>query len=424
MGMLDRLSYRLNILFLLVTAGLISFPNQAMAAGTNDCVLGDCKFNTQSFTAEACTPDKIGSQLQDDGVKSVHENAVKDCASQIQSTDKACQPSSNANAQQAAGQANNNTQSTNSQSNGNGTQGQCADLGNLMKAMQPPAQQYGKDCDGAQGQCKSKCGEASQKSEQACAGVKDPAKQAICKKNAATVKKCNETTSGACKKYQQQSAAVAQMLMQLASAALQMAKCQEETGVDCTKDPTNAQCPKNLDCSKSENVANPTCICQANPRAPGCPQSDANALADMAKKDKAVKDLTGGTPTTTGLDASPFAQNQRKDGGAPQGGGHAGVGAGGGAKATDAQPAGAGVKPTSADVLGGDYGGGGGGSRNAGGGYPEATNAGMNRALQNADARRLASADGKLTGKFGRSNWQKITDRYKDNRPTLLEQGR
>lgn len=399
--------------------------------------------STKSWVPEACDPESFKGQLdQQDPKKSEHEKAVQACHDEVKKSDTACQPGSNPNAQQAQNQANQYQQNTNQSAqqtsgSGSGQSNNCGGFGDLMKNMQPPLQQYQGDCNGAKSVCQSTCSKKAEESKKACDSIivkdqKTKMQKQACERNAAGVKACTKKTAAACEKYSQQVAAIAAALMNGLMQMMQMQKCQEDQGLDCTKDPTNPQCLKDdsVNCSKPEHYANPQCICQVNPNAGGCPGADSAKAAQMPGRDPYSNDngATDGTPTTSPTTDAGLDGNRRKNAGAGAGGSGSGFGGGsggsGGARGAEAAAAGAGQKPANPDILAGDYGGGGGGRGGMGGGYPEVTDSGMGRALKNADLRKTASAGGALTGANGRSNWQKVRERYRDNRSSLMEQGK
>lgn len=439
MGKLLSTCLKLALTITIVNLGLMGpghFAHAEGESGGGEVPLGG-PTSTKSFVPLACDVESIKGQLQpDDPKKSDHEMAAKACHGGVKKTDTACQPGSNPSAQQAQGQANQYSQQTNQASlgaagSGGGQSNNCGGMGDLMKNMQPPMQQYNAQCAAARETCKTSCEAASKRSETACASIKDPKKKIACEANANIVKQCNTKTAGACESYSQQTAAILEALKTVAMQMMQMQKCQEDQGLDCAKDPTNVQCLKDdtVKCTDPKNYSNPTCICQANPSAAGCPGADSRKLSDIAGRDPNSRDSESpSTALPTLSDSTGLDGNKRgaSAGGAPGmgAGGGVGGGAGGGRGVNDPTNAGAGAKPANPDVLSGDYGGGGGGRGGMGGGYPEATNSGLGAALKNADARKTASAAGSLTGANGRSNWQKVRERYRDNRPSLMEQGK
>jgi len=401
------------------------------------CSGGQCNTGTKTFVPEACDSASIKAKLNPiDPKKSEHEKAAQACHDEVKKSDLACQPGTNPNAQQAQGQANQYTQQSQQQSqqaagSGSGQSNNCGGFGDLMKNMKPPMEKYNADCEAARGKCTTSCAEQSKKSQESCASITDIKKKDACQANAKLVAACNKQTVGACQKYSQQADAIIAALANAVMQMISMQQCQEDQGLDCTKDPSNPQCLKDdtVNCADAKHYQNPTCICQVNPNAPGCPGADASRLEDIARRDPLSTDSPMSIPNSpAGTDSSDLQGGKRGPGAGPQaGGGGAGMGSGsgGGRGAADGGQVPTGAKASNPDVLAGDYGGGGGGGRGAlGGGYPEVPGGGLGRALKNADLRRATASQGLLTGANGRSNWQKVRERYRDNRGSLLEQGK
>lgn len=429
----NRLNIRLA--FWLSATLFLSLPTFAA-----ESVLGGSgKHSTKSFVGDACTTEQIKGKLDpSDPKKNIHEEAAKSCFEKVKATDQSCQPSSNPNAQQAQQQANNYTQNTNKQTaassaaggmGGGGQSNACGGLGDLMKGMQPPMNKYNEQCSGSREQCKKSCEEKKEESKNACNDITDPAKKAACTSNSELVAQCVGKTAQACQKYEMQTNAILAALANAVMQMMQMQGCQEDTGLDCTKNPADPQCLKDdtPNCTDPKSLANPDvaekCKCLANNRAPGCPGADSGGLADMAKKAFGTQ---GGNPLndpTPATDNSPLTAGSRgAAGGGPGLGGPGGGMPGGGRMASDAGAGGASAaaKAPTGDVLAGDYGGGGGGRGAMGGGYPEIPAGAIGQALRNANLRRDPATANQLTGSNGRSNWQKISERFVDNRSTLL----
>lgn len=186
------------------------------------------------------------------------------------------------------------------------------------------------------------------------------------------------------------------------------------------------------DCSLMANKDNESCKCVppfGNPRAPGCPGAGESAsvagLGGSSSKDTGTKSTPAPsapsadapvTPPTGGGDASAMP--------ASFAGGGGGGGMGGGRGADGAGKGGDAKKGTlSASVLSGEGGGGGGGGY---GGYGDSSSSksksGSSPAgsLGRSVAGSSSGANHNVTGAGGRTNWQKIAERYSDNAPTLL----
>lgn len=233
-------------------------------------------------------------------------------------------------------------------------------------------------------------------------------------------------TAAACSSYTKNTSNAIAGVMQAGMGMLQAKNCSDTHGTGVGEsiaaciDPKNVQYNSpNCKCSRSELTAAECQRIQVSGVAPG-------SGTQIRTGDPAVSDGSGAGAGTDGLgtaEKSAFNGASSAPGlpGAPSGGG-GGLGGGGGSGS--AAQDGSGVsRKLNANVLGG-FGGGGGGSGggNAGPGY------GVDKQLQEhgpggaKDPKRtLASQMAKeITGQGGRSNWEKVRDRYKDNRRTLL----
>lgn len=420
----------------LITVSFVFSLSFSYADAADSSVIGGSgKAATKTFVAEACNAEEIQGQLdQTDPKVTEHTEAAKSCFDEVKKSDQTCQPGSNPNAQNAQNQNQQYQQQTQQSTEqqqaaggqgGGGQSNSCGGLGDLMKNIQPPISKYGQECKDAMKQCKAKCGEQVKKSETACMGL-PPDKMQICKLNSEKVKRCAAKTTKACENYEEQAQGIATMMKMAGSIMSSMMKCQEDQGLDCTKDPSNPQCLKDdtVNCSDSKFASNPQCICIANPRAAGCPGAETSGLSEIAKKLAKDPSAPSGGPAAGGKDndASGIPGRPKSAAGSPSGGGGGLMvgGSGGGKSADSGQGGAAKAAAANTDVNAGDYGGSP-GRGVSGGGYPEISNPGGGRGMRNG-AKLGAGAAGMMTGANGRSNWQKVRERYRDNRPTLLEQ--
>jgi hypothetical protein len=235
-----------------------------------------------------------------------------------------------------------------------------------------------------------------------------------------------------CKGYAKEVASAAlggiSMLMSMASAN----KCDKDTSNTAVATPTPVDCT--IAANKQNNM---TCICQDAPRTPGC-----NSGLDSANAAKSADSLreasnAGYTPaangSNTGVDGSTGDNgmelaSKSSDGGggslpgAPSGGGGGlggGSGFGGGASGAEVKK-GSGINP---NILGGEGGGGGGGG--SWGGYGNDKDPTLRQYLPGGAKDPKAGMAGaalskEVTSQGGKSNWEKVRDRYRDNKPTLL----
>lgn len=180
----------------------------------------------------------------------------------------------------------------------------------------------------------------------------------------------------------------------------------------------------------------PACICLKNPRTPGCAsgiaeanQGGPNSYAGLGANDKT--NLTGkenidlggfNKPTFELGDRNPTSE--ASGAAPPTGGGSAGLGGGGGSGGGSGGGDAAAKKGLNANILGGTGGGGGGGGWSGGAGGSGA-NSKYRSYLPGGDKdpNKLAGQQAwtkEVTGQGGKSNWEKVKDRYRDNKNTLL----
>lgn len=225
-------------------------------------------------------------------------------------------------------------------------------------------------------------------------------------------------------------------IISLMNAAKQGDKCAAETDGTGTgdADACKVAATANTEACICKVPTAPECVCLKNPRNPGCPGASDNGSA--SGPDSYAR-LSGNNKTTMpdgtqkvdlgGFNKSTFEMGDRNPtseaNGAPPptGGGSAGLGGGGGSGGGSGGD-GAGKKGLNANILGGT--GGGGGSWRAGG-----SGAGANSKYRSylpggdKDPNKLAGQQSwtkEVTGQGGKSNWEKVKDRYRDNKNTLL----
>ncbi|UOF02989.1 hypothetical protein [Bdellovibrio reynosensis] len=222
----------------------------------------------------------------------------------------------------------------------------------------------------------------------------------------------------------------------LMNAIKQGKECEEETEGDPT---TPASDPLKEKCSDPANANLPECICLKNPRTPGCSNAfekpgDLSAGGNIGT---GATDRTNIAAPTGGPDLGPQGpadmpipeRNPTSDSGgvgAPSGGGASlgggGLSGGGGAGGDKSE---ASKKGLDTNILGGAGGGGGGGGWGAAGGGSSA-NSKYRSYLpggKNDPNKGMAGSQAwtkEVTGQGGKSNWDKIKERYRDNKGTLL----
>lgn len=199
-------------------------------------------------------------------------------------------------------------------------------------------------------------------------------------------------------------------------------KCNQQTAATAT-----------VDCTDASQANTQTCLCQANPRLQGCGNSlekagaastNAGTVASAANTSNADKS----SPTLGGAQAETTTANNSGSSGGSAGGGNGpganiGGGSGIGGGGDSAKAAGAGGKSLDTNILNGSGGGGGGGWGS--GRSTASTNSKYGAYLPGGAkdpnaASGLNAVAGEITGQAGKSNWEKVTDRYRDNKSSLL----
>lgn len=233
------------------------------------------------------------------------------------------------------------------------------------------------------------------------------------------------------RKYWQNVASAGVGILQLANSLKQGKECEDESSALAE----NAAAT----CEIAANASLPECICLANPRTAGCSSGlstvgELNAGSGQVVSGKAI--TADATVGSLGKDSTGMSQAEMSGGsggdnsgiGAPTGGG-AGLGSvggsgGGGGVGEKGGGKGSGLNT---DILSGAGGGGGGG----GGGYGGYKGSGDGgRGLRNylpggtKDPKRGLAGQGigskEVTGQAGKSNWEKVRDRYIDNKNSLI----
>ncbi len=184
-----------------------------------------------------------------------------------------------------------------------------------------------------------------------------------------------------------------------------------------------------LDCTKPEQASTPTCLCQANPRLQGCANGlqkvgDAAGAGGIGSTKASTSNADDSGPVIPGgggldIERDPAAASSA---GATGGGSGSGIGASG-LSGNSANAAGGGKGRTGFDtnILGGSGGGGGGGW---GKGFSAGSaNSKLGAYLPGGAKDPNMNGNGganEVTGQGGKSNWEKVRDRYRDNKTSLL----
>ena len=215
-------------------------------------------------------------------------------------------------------------------------------------------------------------------------------------------------------------------------------KCEKET-MNCKGNSVDPRCPAmTVDCSKTVNLTKVQCVCQIRPNTPGCMgatggnrQDTYSRMTPEGNGTTINSNLNGGGanlgPDTKGFKGTEDPTTSVKGAGGAGGGGAAGgsgfSGAGAGGKKGET------AKSLNANVLGGGDGGGGGGggSGGHGGGYDDLDPkspykafipGGANDPSRSGMSKEVYSSQ--ITGGGGKSNWEKVRDRYRDHKSSLL----
>lgn len=223
-------------------------------------------------------------------------------------------------------------------------------------------------------------------------------------------------------------------IVSLVNSFKQGKQCEEDTdgtgATDVAATPTQGE-----KCALPENAATQECICYNNPRTTGCGNSysklDAGDRDALGASIGATSDVAGGGALNLGdgigTEMTHAERNSNSAGGlpgAPTGGGSGLGGSGGGSGAGRA--AASEGKAETADYDSGFEGGGGGRGGFGGGGSGAGSGNKYRSYLPGGEkdpAKALAGNEAwkkEVTGQAGKSNFEKISDRYRDNNSTLL----
>lgn len=228
------------------------------------------------------------------------------------------------------------------------------------------------------------------------------------------------------RKYWQNVASAGVGILQLANSLKQGKECQEESSAVADATPT---------CDIPANANLPECLCLANPRMAGCSSGLSQVGELSAGSGQAI---TGGglvseaTVGSLGKDSTSIAQGERNSAsgggsgvGAPTGGGPSLGSIGGGSGGGVGEKGAGGGSGLNTDILSGAGGGGGGGGF-AGYRGGSGDSKGLRSYLPGGakDPKRGLAGQGvgskEVTGQAGKSNWEKVRDRYIDNKNSLL----
>lgn len=197
--------------------------------------------------------------------------------------------------------------------------------------------------------------------------------------------------------------------------------------------------PTPVDCSIAANQTTvQQCICQIHPYIAGCPGNlagTAGSTSNGAVMRASAMSPSGTSATspaalagapTSGIDGGQAANNNGLDGGAganngagnPVGLDGGGSGVGGSGAGGPVAKNGSKVNP---NILAGESGGGGGGGWGGGSGSSDSLRQYLPGGKRDpAQAAGVQKVSKEVTSQGGKTNWEKVTDRYRDNKPSLL----
>ncbi|WP_413582932.1 hypothetical protein [Bdellovibrio sp. HCB288] len=238
-------------------------------------------------------------------------------------------------------------------------------------------------------------------------------------------------------KYAQLAISAAAGIFGIAQSLKQGESCEEESSADAsTAGATTAET-----CAVAANANLPECICLKNPMLEGCGSTAAKASMNASGGGLSALSAGSSEAGTDGLTAADLASGSTdpdisgarnpssaaSGAGAPVGGGGANLGGGsgfGGAGAAGEEKSG--QKALDTNILGGAGGGGGGGGMWGGGGDADSDKSGYRSYLPGGAKDPLkmnggtSNASKEVTGQGGKSNWEKVRERYQDNRSSLI----
>ena len=236
-------------------------------------------------------------------------------------------------------------------------------------------------------------------------------------------------------KYVQLALSAATGIYGIVNALKQGKSCDEASSADSSTATSTAET-----CAIEANANLPECICLKNPMLEGCGSVAAKASMSSTGSGLSALSATGSGTGTDGLTAAdlatgsttstaardPSSSSGSTGVGAPTGGGGANLsgsgGFGGGASGTDDK---SGHKALDTNILAGSGGGGGGGGGMWGGGSDSSDKSGLRSYLPGGakDPLKMGGQQNtskEVTGQGGKSNWEKVRDRYQDNKSSLL----
>lgn len=317
---------------------------------------------------------------------------------------------------------------------------QCKGIGDMLNKGSAALGAFQVSCKGAQAVCKSSCSTAAAKVDTLLSQIQaarseaaaNPTKAAYDVQTlnayaeaAAFAKSAMIETQAACLKHQLSTESAVMGTVALLKGVLTAKNCENKNSATASLDCTSQNSPmynsKNCKCGRGELTA------------AECQNID---IAASTIKPPKISPSSGVITTSTGeAPPPPSVENSGQAAiggdqggpglaGAPMGGGGGGMGGPGSGQGGGAQDGAYNPRRLNANVLGG-YGGGGGGGGGAGPGYGTNDVDPKLKAYmpggEKDPSRSIASQFAKeVSPPGGRSNWEKIRNRYRDNTRTLL----
>lgn len=329
----------------------------------------------------------------------------------------------------------------------------CSKFAEAMDLANKALLAYQGGCAAAKGLCQMKCSDAKKaltagEAEVKAEVVKENSPSGQCTVFEETFKNAAEKERGpkpksvakhlsTCDSYATQLASAMAGAIGVLNSMQKAKDCDKKTKVAT---PTPMGLSTSVDCTIEANrLNNQTCICQAAPRTPGCPGGLDNNLNANRADMMGTTDLGGYTPgkvdgMDTGVDGNVgdlpgggSSGDGRSSGpGAPVGGRGAGIDGGGGFGGPGAPTAGKSASGLNTNILGGEAGGGG-GRGSFGGSGRGGDNSDLRNYLPGGQKDPLAGnqvagqgSNKDVTTPGGKSNWEKVRDRYRENNSSLL----
>lgn len=339
----------------------------------------------------------------------------------------------------------------------------CSTLAKAMNIANEALLAYQATCAAAKGVCNYSCSGAATKIKKAQTDFSTLAKtaEAACKtkyaSSAASATACvnaietplktftaavtKETNPKQDSSVAQKNATCGSYATQLASAlvgSIGVIKTMSQSNSCSSETTSTTTASTDVDCTLEANATNTVCICKATPRAAGCSEgldTTASAMAADSLRSASTGTYTapgnssadlGSVADSTELGAADTSSSSGSSGGVSGGGSGSGLGgssaAGSGTEGKSlAQQKNSGYNT---NVYSGESGGGGGGSWGGYGGEGSLRQylpGGVKDPTKAAAIAAQAGIKKEVTSEGGKSNWEKIRERYRDQKSTLID---